>query len=631
MKKLQQIENIKPINSEFRLSDLNYLIQGGRPKEKYLLHQVFQHFHQDSELAKKLTNLLLKFENPNEYDKEKWTPLHQAVRYNQNKAVIYAQQIGQFNFHLLAGQQGLSLMHLAVLKSNYEIIEILIEEKVSLFIENVDGILPRRFALQSPVNLKMIKKYENQQMMRFLMDFEDIDDDESTQANKIQNLNVSQQSINKREANDVLITRPKVSLTYHVQLKQFNPYYLKCERFYENALSIIFEGNDLYTSMLLLLSLSNDKFPIKHIQQLVEQLNVTLPILRQDYFDIECKFEKYSKKIKKDLIYAIQDYRIKLKGMPNIFGEPKNQEAINNLKRFTSNKLEYDIKNYAGVFPMPQLMYQIQRLCYFTNFSFLICEYPKIKFQSNYLVLHQFECLNKLEHYQISESSRIKGQAIQKNHYGKLEFWERRYSENDKPFEWYQNYDTLKDIVTQYINHNSRILNIGCGNSNIPEDMYKEGYQWIVNLDFSKTVIEFMKEKYKSYPAHFQFVLADARDLPFPNESFDCVFDKGLLDAVLSGDYSAQNSKKVINHIYRALKKDTGVYIIVSHGFPEQRLPYLSKSEYNWKVTYSKVYKPDVRTKSLEFDATDLNNYHFIYVCKMDRYQGQTAAQVIGI
>ena len=64
-------------------------------------------------------------------------------------------------------------------------------------------------------------------------------------------------------------------------------------------------------------------------------------------------------------------------------------------------------------------------------------------------------------------------------------------------------------------------------------------------------------------------VLADARDLPFPNESFDCVFDKGLLDAVLSGDYSAQNSKKVINHIYRALKKDTGVYIIVSHGFPE--------------------------------------------------------------
>ncbi|CAD8114377.1 unnamed protein product [Paramecium sonneborni] len=245
MKKLQQIENIKPLNTEFRLTDLNYLLNGGKPKEKYLLHHIFQHFHQDSELAKKLTNIILIYENPNEYDKEKWTPLHLAVRYNQNKAVIYAKQIGQFNFHILAGQQGLSLMHLAVLKSNYEIIEILIEEKVSLFTENADGILPRRYALQSPVNLKMIKKYENRQIMTFLIDLEDIDDDESTQANKVQNLNVSQQSIKQGEAYDVLITRPKVSLTYHVQQKQFNPQYLKCERFYDNALSIIFQGNDV--------------------------------------------------------------------------------------------------------------------------------------------------------------------------------------------------------------------------------------------------------------------------------------------------------------------------------------------------------------------------------------------------
>lgn len=34
-------------------------------------------------------------------------------------------------------------------------------------------------------------------------------------------------------------------------------------------------------------------------------------------------------------------------------------------------------------------------------------------------------------------------------------------------------------------------------------------------------------------------VLADARDLPFDDESYDCVIDKGLLDAILSGDYSA--------------------------------------------------------------------------------------------
>ncbi|CAD8191307.1 unnamed protein product [Paramecium octaurelia] len=157
MKKIQQIENIKPVNTEFRLR--------GKPNDKYQLHLVFLHFHQDVVLAKKLTNVLLKFQNQNEFDKVKWTLLHIAVKFNYNKAVIYAQQIGKFNFHLLAGKQGLSLMHLA-------------EEKVSLFTENADGVLPKIFALQSPVNFKMIKKYENQQIMRFLIDLEDIEDDE---------------------------------------------------------------------------------------------------------------------------------------------------------------------------------------------------------------------------------------------------------------------------------------------------------------------------------------------------------------------------------------------------------------------------------------------------------------------
>jgi hypothetical protein len=49
-----------------------------------------------------------------------------------------------------------------------------------MFQENAEGVLPRKLALQSPTNLKMIKKYENKQILRFLIDLEDIDDEEST-------------------------------------------------------------------------------------------------------------------------------------------------------------------------------------------------------------------------------------------------------------------------------------------------------------------------------------------------------------------------------------------------------------------------------------------------------------------
>ena len=34
--------------------------------------------------------------------------------------------------------------------------------------------------------------------------------------------------------------------------------------------------------------------------------------------------------------------------------------------------------------------------------------------------------------------------------------------------------------------------------------MFKEGYQSIINIDFSKTVISAMQEKYKDYSEDFQ-------------------------------------------------------------------------------------------------------------------------------
>ena len=64
------------------------------------------------------------------------------------------------------------------------------------------------------------------------------------------------------------------------------------------------------------------------------------------------------------------------------------------------------------------------------------------------------------------------------------------------------------------------------------------------------------------------------------------------------------------------MNRKSGVYILISHGFPDDRLPYLVQKEYDWGVYVYKIYKPDIVTYSYEFDAKDLNNYHFIYVCR---------------
>ena len=59
-------------------------------------------------------------------------------------------------------------------------------------------------------------------------------------------------------------------------------------------------------------------------------------------------------------------------------------------------------------------------------------------------------------------------------HYGKLEYWEDRYSKRTEPFDWYQVYTGIKEIISPLIEKENKILNVGCGNSRMSEEMYEE-------------------------------------------------------------------------------------------------------------------------------------------------------------
>ena len=55
----------------------------------------------------------------------------------------------------------------------------------------------------------------------------------------------------------------------------------------------------------------------------------------------------------------------------------------------------------------------------------------------------------------------------------------------------------LKELIAKYVKQSDRVLNIGCGNSRLSEEMYEDGYKHIVNIDFSPICIAAMKDKYK--------------------------------------------------------------------------------------------------------------------------------------
>ena len=82
--------------------------------------------------------------------------------------------------------------------------------------------------------------------------------------------------------------------------------------------------------------------------------------------------------------------------------------------------------------------------------------------------------------------------------YGKTEYWDERYTRDPEPFDWYQRWSGIRDIVTEYLKSKSaNILNVGCGNSRLSEEMYEDGYTQIMNVDYSLVAIKAMQEKYR--------------------------------------------------------------------------------------------------------------------------------------
>jgi 2-polyprenyl-3-methyl-5-hydroxy-6-metoxy-1,4-benzoquinol methylase len=100
--------------------------------------------------------------------------------------------------------------------------------------------------------------------------------------------------------------------------------------------------------------------------------------------------------------------------------------------------------------------------------------------------------------------------------YGDATYWDERYNKSlSETFDWLESWKDIKDIVeqnaieglyyneeplaqmaeAQEIKNNLKILNLGCGNSELCEHMYDEGYLLIDNMDISEVCINQMKER----------------------------------------------------------------------------------------------------------------------------------------
>ncbi|WVQ81672.1 hypothetical protein IAT38_003797 [Cryptococcus sp. DSM 104549] len=147
----------------------------------------------------------------------------------------------------------------------------------------------------------------------------------------------------------------------------------------------------------------------------------------------------------------------------------------------------------------------------------------------------------------------------------------------------------------------ARILMLGCGNSALGEVMYDAGWTNIVNLDYSKTVIEQMKERHAEKRPLMTWQEMDVLNLEFAEDEFDLVVDKGTMDAMLTtkGDPWNPNEKDVqtctqeVSEAIRVLRKRSGSkFAYFTFGQPHFRKRYMQNRS-GWTLTHRAIGPPE--------------------------------------
>ena len=61
--------------------------------------------------------------------------------------------------------------------------------------------------------------------------------------------------------------------------------------------------------------------------------------------------------------------------------------------------------------------------------------------------------------------------------YGDPKYWDKRYTDNAGTiFDWLEDYQSLKSLLSELLTPESKVLILGCGNAKFSEDLYDDGF-----------------------------------------------------------------------------------------------------------------------------------------------------------
>ncbi|KAM4548941.1 eEF1A lysine and N-terminal methyltransferase isoform 2-T2 [Odontesthes bonariensis] len=96
------------------------------------------------------------------------------------------------------------------------------------------------------------------------------------------------------------------------------------------------------------------------------------------------------------------------------------------------------------------------------------------------------------------------------------------------------------------------VLVVGCGNSELSEQLYDVGYRHLTNIDISETVVTHMNQRNAERRPGLTFHQVDATQTPYDDTSYQAALDKGTLDAMASEEEGAL-ARNMLTEVSRVL------------------------------------------------------------------------------
>ncbi|XP_020257802.1 methyltransferase-like protein 13 isoform X3 [Asparagus officinalis] len=173
-------------------------------------------------------------------------------------------------------------------------------------------------------------------------------------------------------------------------------------------------------------------------------------------------------------------------------------------------------------------------------------------------------------------------------------YWDERFAVEDH-YEWLKDYSHFQHLIRRHINPSHSVLELGCGNSRLCEDLLSDGITQLTCIDLSSVAVHRMQNRLSDKGIKDIKVLqADMLDLPFTNECFDVVIEKGTMDVLFvdSGDpwkphpETVRKVMKMLEGVHRILKPD-GKFISISFGQPHFRRLLFEAPSFTWSIEWN--------------------------------------------